>query len=272
MISQPRLTVYRQERDDLFRRITSQLMHDSRVMAARLFGSLGRGDADELSDLDLWVIVADEHMVEIAASRRAFVASMGEPVLLVEAPQNAPVGGAYLMAYYDAPTAPHQVDWYWQACSQAGVTPNARLLFDRANLPHAEWPAYFTGGENSYEHQPLNIVSFFWAMLMITAKHALRAPWADEMKLLPYILHPFQQTQRLLQPDGPVFALESLPPQPSPHDKLHILRRLADEMKTLQPRVVAHGGMIPERAASSADQYLGMIEEALNDPTREVKK
>src|SRR5437868_5689604 len=109
------LVTRRAERAALLQRAIALLKADERVCAAWLFGSLGRGDADDLSDLDLWVVVEDEHIEEIVAARRDYVARLAEPLLMEEAPQNAPAGGGYLLALYGGDGGPHQVDWYWQA-------------------------------------------------------------------------------------------------------------------------------------------------------------
>jgi hypothetical protein len=106
------------------------------VKASWLFGSLGRGDGDALSDFDLWVVVDDDRIEDIAAQPRLFSAQFDNPVLFLDAPQNAPEGGDCLMTCYDAPTAPHIVDCYWQPYSRAFVPGQVRLLFDRAGLVH----------------------------------------------------------------------------------------------------------------------------------------
>src|SRR5262249_54511076 len=129
------LTRYEQERDELLAQITVILEQDPRVVAAWLFGSLGRGEADPWSDLDVWVVVADGEVETVAARRREEASRVARPLLVVEAPQNAPAGGAYLMACYDAPVAPHQVDWYWQPRSRAAIPAQTCLLFDRVGLP-----------------------------------------------------------------------------------------------------------------------------------------
>src|SRR3989442_185935 len=91
---------HRAERDALLQRATDLLRDDPRVVAAWLFGSLGRGHEDDLSDLDLWVVVGDEWIDTFIGERRPYASQLGPPLLLVEAPQNAPAGGAYLMAVY----------------------------------------------------------------------------------------------------------------------------------------------------------------------------
>lgn len=55
---------------------------DERALAAFLGGSYARGTADTYSDLDLYVITADETYAEFFAGRAAFVRQFGEPVFL----------------------------------------------------------------------------------------------------------------------------------------------------------------------------------------------
>ncbi|MFZ1399083.1 MAG: nucleotidyltransferase domain-containing protein, partial [Candidatus Promineifilaceae bacterium] len=94
------LTSFQSESEELLRQITKYLDNDPRVMAAWLFGSLGRGDADELSDIDIFVVVTDECLQDVVTQRQQFVTQIGNIVFFVEAPQNAPQDGGYLMAYY----------------------------------------------------------------------------------------------------------------------------------------------------------------------------
>ncbi len=122
-----RLNAYLEERSRLLRTVQSLLENDPGVKAAWLAGSFGRGEEDALSDLDLWVVVDDSLIGKVIAQPRPYAAQVEAPILVVEAPQNAPVGGAYLMACYDAPTAPHIVDWYWQPRSLAYIPSQARL-------------------------------------------------------------------------------------------------------------------------------------------------
>jgi predicted nucleotidyltransferase len=55
---------------------------DHRIVAALLFGSHARGEADEYSDLDLGVITSDDALENVMAERRAFVRQLGEPVFM----------------------------------------------------------------------------------------------------------------------------------------------------------------------------------------------
>lgn len=256
-------STYLDERNALLQKITSLLESDSRVGAAWLFGSLGRGDADALSDLDLCVVVSDDAIQSVVAERRQYVTRVGEPVLILEAPQNAPVGGAYLMAAYDAPAGPHIVDWYWQPRSSAFIPPQTQLLFDRVGLAAGDAPMSFVGGRPDpvLESQPIHFISFFWMMWLVTAKHIARAPYAETIPLLFYVLDPFCKTQRFLGlPEDPRYLSDVLPSLPTPREKLDTLRRLADEMVGLMKQVVATGQAVPEAIVPGAYRYLALID------------
>jgi predicted nucleotidyltransferase len=50
------LADHRRERDDLIERLAEVLARGARFPAAWLYGSLGRGDADAMSDIDLALV------------------------------------------------------------------------------------------------------------------------------------------------------------------------------------------------------------------------
>jgi hypothetical protein len=242
------------------------LVQDERVVAAWQFGSLGRGEGDDLSDLDLFVVVADEHLEAIAAERRAFVARLGEPALLVEGPQNAPPRGAYLMAFYPGAQGPYQVDWYWQAQSAACIPPDTILLFDRAGLPCADgsvtWD-YQPEAERTAAEAALQDVSFFWAMLLITAKYVARSPREETMGLLKWALAAMAGVRRFAVLTDPLPTHDEIP-CPDAADKVRLLRRLASDMTDiLMPRVEARGVVIPTGIVPQAERYLNLIEQVI---------
>lgn len=55
---------------------------DARILAAFIGGSYARGAADEYSDLDLYVILADEALADFAAHRADFLRLLGEPIFI----------------------------------------------------------------------------------------------------------------------------------------------------------------------------------------------
>ena len=75
--------------DLLFDRATEVLEADERVRAMWLSGSLGRGDADAMSDLDVIVAVADDALPAFADSWREWLAQI-TPTLIARALPFAP--------------------------------------------------------------------------------------------------------------------------------------------------------------------------------------
>jgi len=70
----------------LLRAIVAFYEHDARVLAVIVFGSLGRGGWDALSDIDLDVVVADDACIQVDDELRRLCASfapLGERVALV---------------------------------------------------------------------------------------------------------------------------------------------------------------------------------------------
>lgn len=63
-------------------RFVSACQSDPRILAAVLYGSHARGAADEWSDLDIGVIVADDACDDFIAGREAFVRQLGEPLFI----------------------------------------------------------------------------------------------------------------------------------------------------------------------------------------------
>ncbi len=55
---------------------------DPRIVAAFVGGSLATGTADEYSDIDVYLIVADEAYASFFAERAAFMRQLGEPIFL----------------------------------------------------------------------------------------------------------------------------------------------------------------------------------------------
>src|SRR5712691_7787745 len=121
-----------QERAEFLDHLAAILRGDVRVVAAWIGGSIGRGEADALSDIDIHLAVADEHCALLNDQRHAFVAEFGEPILIQEAPQNAPPGGAFQLVLYRGLTAPIEVDFSWRPASTAALPERAVVLFDRS--------------------------------------------------------------------------------------------------------------------------------------------
>ena len=260
------LRTRRAERAALRERITQTLAGDARIAAAWLFGSVGRGEGDDLSDLDLRVVVFDEHVKTICAGRQAYTAQVGEAVLFGEAPQNRPAGGAFLLTLYAGEFGPQEVDWTWEPLSGACLWPGTRLLMNRARISRqGEMPwGYQPRPPQSSLEEAVQRVNSFWAMLLIVAKYAARTPWEDSMGLIGMAVQPLREVSKYLG-HKPRYVMENIPAHGQPEEKVRLLRGLADAMEAQMPAVEARGGTMPWAVLPHARRFLDLVEAVTQD-------
>ncbi len=118
-------------RDAWLRDLEQTLANDVRFTAAWLVGSFGNGSADELSDIDIVVVIDDSHADAVLEHAVQEITRFGETVRLQEVPGNAPSGGAYASAGFRSTPLPIAVDWYWHRSRLALYPSDAHLLFDK---------------------------------------------------------------------------------------------------------------------------------------------
>jgi len=185
------LREHRADRDALLSSRTESLEADPRVRAAWLWGSFGRGEADDLSDLDPWLIVTDEAAGEIGASLLEFQQTTGSFLTGALSPQFAPPGGGYFSSLNAGRHGLLQMDCYWQPQSAEFEVPEQAVLFNRLNAPYTESPILVARAEplaadlTPEQERIDNGIGFAWFMLSITAKKLARDPQSD-MALLAY--------------------------------------------------------------------------------------
>jgi predicted nucleotidyltransferase len=250
------------ERDALLRRAIELLGADDRVVAAWLYGSLGRGDADAWSDIDLWVVVADEHIEEISAGRHKFAARLGQPLILVDAPQNAPVGGAFLSVVYGGlPGGPQHVDWTWQPRKDALVPHDARVLLNRGGVAVADAPQPVAQEERSKKAEKQ--VSFFWMMVLVVAKTiARRQPWVS-LNLLALLRYTLDEVAWLTGRSDSAPRYPTRTPEPPPSQlsgQLALLGEMVGEMKDLAQSIGVSGSAVSEEAAAEVEGFLELVD------------
>ncbi len=68
--------------DAVIARFVDACAGDGRIVAAFLGGSIARGEADEYSDMDLGLIVADDAYDDLLAERADFICKLGDPLFL----------------------------------------------------------------------------------------------------------------------------------------------------------------------------------------------
>ncbi len=266
------------EYNALLLQLTEGLKQDPNVEAAYLahydgYRMDGFGTHDDVwSSLTLHLVYTDEKMDALAAGREEFIARFGKPLLTVEAPQNAPDNGYYLMAIYDGEAGPYEVDWYWRPRAEADLPSETLLLFDRIGLVQSEkplpWrylekfpPALVQALEARSEEQKRadetkNKVSLFWAMWMIAAKNAARNAQEPTLAFEGFLLSLKREaaetigiTETDTETAAPNFAL-----------KLARLREIGARMETLMPKFIAAGLPVPNAVIAPAYRFLALIE------------
>jgi predicted nucleotidyltransferase len=253
------------ERTDLIQRATSVLGSDERVVAAWLAGSLGRGDADAYSDIDLWVVVLDAAMAGVGEGRRRFVEVLGRPILISEAPQNAPPGGAYLWTFYPGEYGPQHVDWNWLPETGARIPADVQVLFDKVGLSPAPGPQRVPSTGEELPAALTQECAFFWGMCAVVAKYIARRRRFDVLNLMNLVAGISDKIRWLLG-DGEMKSYrenlwDEVPLLTGLEDPLGLLRRLAVNMELeISPKVEAAGGQVPRAAIAQVKELFRVVE------------
>src|SRR3990172_3092958 len=120
-LKQPKtIQEYASNRSELLEHITQVLQVDNRFVAAWLTGSFGRGDADNVSDLDLTVVVENTFAKELCFrphqvgatttnERYALLSEFGQPHIIHENHHNAPQDGTFTFVLYKQTAL--AIDW-----------------------------------------------------------------------------------------------------------------------------------------------------------------
>jgi len=198
---------YALARDSLLAHITSVLEQDERIAAAWLVGSYSRGEQDDVSDIDLFVVVNDDAEAALCrytrksgsgapAERLTLFCQFGNPVNIHENHANAPEGGSFSAVLYRDP--PVIVDWTLVPFHLAWRGAETRLLFDHKGIPRV--PPTVMGFANRRtddqdEQAAANLLelsertAFFWMMAAIAAKYIVRGEPEDIQWVLAFLMN-----------------------------------------------------------------------------------
>ena len=261
MTIQDLLAIRYRERSHLLGRIVEDLRNDQRVCAAWLSGSVSRGDHDELSDLDLSVVVTDESANDFVQNRRAHAARPARPVLVMDNMANAPPGGAYLLVLYAGEIGPQHVDWFWQPKSKSRIPDDEKVLFDRVGLPVAsgvEWrrEAHRPPGPPLDDVPRVEVlthkITFFWAMSLIVAKSIARRDSGTVAGMTSKIAQTLTEAAQLLNSNlslpGRDAAQCSAIESAAPIGQFELLYGLARDATRMHEELVEQGAAIPSEA------------------------
>jgi predicted nucleotidyltransferase len=119
-------------RDTWLERAIERLERDPAITAAGFVGSLGRGDEDDWSDVDLLIVVPDDQVDHYADATHL----PGSDLVSwsIDARHNAPRGASAVGVRYVIDGLPLHVDWYVYPRSQAAWVADARVIFDQQGL------------------------------------------------------------------------------------------------------------------------------------------
>ena len=237
-------------------------------------GSVASGESDALSDLDLFIVVADDSTADFVDNRRVHAAGPARPILLIENLGNAPVGGAYLLALYEGEGGPQHVDWFWQAESMAHRPDDAQILFDRTGIPAA--PAAQRRSKVHRSSGPqlgpnpsvidllTHKIAFFWAMSFIVAKYIARRNGETVARMTGVVSRTLTEAAALCHYSvAPTEGYEAMAvglEAASPTAQLLVLRELARHAEALGVQLAALGVDLPSEAVSQAYLFFELTE------------
>lgn len=263
------LDVYAASRDALLARITQILVSDERFVAAWLTGSLGRNEADALSDIDLTVVVGEQYSqalcvrpaqvsTPIPKDRLDLFCLFGEPSVIYENHNNAPKESTFTFVLYQ--NSALMVDWTLVPQPQAKRPYVSRLLFDKVGLaisPPPEPESLDQRVKNASE-----TVAFFWMMAAVIVKYIVRG---DEVFVVRWLEHLHQMTQeveRLLAGKAWEYQRGSLSMlMPTPERQIEALTQLCNHMLDLMPEISKLGGTVPISPMRTIETLLNLRNE-----------
>jgi hypothetical protein len=108
------------------------------VAGAWLVGSLGRGEGDCYSDIDLVVAIDPTTPPSVLADPVAALHLPGTVLFTRPKPRNAPAGGAYLAICIELAGLPVLVDLYLWPTTTAAVPADARILYAHTEPPRSD--------------------------------------------------------------------------------------------------------------------------------------
>jgi predicted nucleotidyltransferase len=222
-------------REAWLRRAIDQLRADPDVWAAGFVGSLGRGNADDWSDVDLLIVVPDSQVDRSTDPAR--LPSSEQVTLSFDARHNVPRGAGSVGAHYVIDGLPLAVDWYVYPLSQGAWVADAAIVFDRQGLRRI--PDTFDEHLARRELQPPTPKPasahrlLQLALIPVAAKRVVRRS-PDASQMVSFVGGPHA-------------------PDATPLEHLIMLRQLLDH----------YPDNAPAASLAAARQYLDLAEEAL---------
>ena len=244
------LEAYSQSREVLLTSIITELPGDERCVAAWLTGSYARNDADEVSDLDITVVIGEPHSKVLCArqeqvsnkttpERLTLFSKFGQPAAIHENNNNAPEGGTFTFVLYSASAL--MVDWTLLPQKHAKRPFLSLLLLDKANVPVSPPPE-----PEELEQRKKAVAekwAFFWMMTAVTAKYIIRQDGVFVTRWLEILGRIVEEIERQLQGEPSEYIRGSLSQlQPTHEKQIESIRSLCRTMQALASRIEQFSG------------------------------
>ena len=243
---------YRESREVLLTSLITELSEDERFVAAWLAGSYARNEEDEVSDIDLRLVVAEPYS-ELLCRRQEQVSHrttqerfelfsrFGTPALIHENNNNAPEGGTFTLVLYKDSAL--MIDWILIPRSRAKRRHPSRLLFDKVSIP--VFPPEPEDKEQSQKFVAEQS-AFFWMMTAITIKYIIRGDLVFVQSWLEVLYKLTREIGRRLEGISweEAYVRGSLSQLQATREKqIAALRELVLKMQKLHPTIEEFSGM-----------------------------
>ncbi len=266
------LQEYAVEQQELLKNIVASLKDDPRFVAAWLSGSFGRADNDELSDLDLTVVVSRSYSDQLCARgetinahapkvRLDLFSKFGKIGFAYENNNNAPTGGTATNVMY-LPTGT-RVDWVLVPEEHAQYPENIKLLFTHTDLP--VMPNAMPANQEQRAKEAEQLISFFWLMATVVAKYHIRGDGVFVTCWLEWLTGLIVEIER---------RIEGVPDQYhhgsrtnlycEPIEQLQQLQDLYNRAKALTPQIIALGGQVWMESQIGVEYWLHMADQVVS--------
>ena len=247
----PSLKTYQQSREVLLTSIITELSSDERCAAAWLAGSYARNDADEVSDLDIRIVIVEPHSEILCArqeqvsqkttpERLALFSKFGKPALIHENNNNASEGGTFTFVLYSDSAL--MVDWTLLPQKNAERPFQSLLLFDKVNIPVSSPP------EPEELEQSRKYIAeqwaFFWMMSAVTIKYIIRNDNVFVTRWIEVLQGLVEEIERQLRGEPSEYIRGSRTQLQSTREKqIESIRSLCRTMQALTPQIEQFSGV-----------------------------
>ena len=265
------IEVYVERREEFLTAIVEKLSRDERFVAAWLTGSFVRGEQDAMSDLDITLVIADEHCPALCVRPKIVSAQttkerfdlfrlFGEPAFIHENNHNAPEGGTFTFVAYDQTAV--MADWVLRPLAGAQRPEASRLLFDKVGIP-VQQPSALKSQEQRAD-EASEIMAFFWMMTAVSIKYIYRGDgvfvntWLEELTKLVHEVERRIKGQAWQYRRGSSIVVRT-----TAGEQLDAIRQLCERMGDLKQELARLGGYVPDSPMTTIEILIGMVEERI---------